>query len=533
MGLAYKILYPIVSIMTFVIMMIVDTVFKLVYKDKGKIVPTVTEQLLLIPAVTLSQKIRSRELRAEDVMSAYIMRAKEVNPFVNAVVGEQYDQALRRAQELDSSLDSLTPEQIEENYSESKKPLLGVPLSVKEAFSWTGMANTSGIPSRKHLRSNQDAPVLVNLQEAGAIPFIQTNISEACMWFESSNYVYGCTNNAYDTTRIVGGSSGGEGCILSTGAAVIGVGSDIGGSIRMPCFFNGVFGHKASFGVVENSGQFPLASESAMALLSTGPMCRYAVDLIPCLKVMAGPQGSAKLKLDAVVELSKLRVISVPDDSGAMLVSHVDPELKKAQQKAADYLKSQGAMVSEQYFSKFRASLDMWAGKMNLCDDGPSFASLMSGDDSGQGHVNCFTELMKWTVGQSTHTLPAIALGMFDDVGPRLTRKTDLKSVQILNALRTELLQLLGDDAILLYPSHPKIAPYHNHPIFTPFNFAYTGLFNALGFPVTQCPLGLSREGLPLGVQVVTAPYCDHLSLAVARELEKEFGGWVNPGTCS
>ncbi|CAG5122895.1 unnamed protein product [Candidula unifasciata] len=472
-------------------------------------------------------------MRAEDVMSAYIVRAKEVNLVVNAIVGEQYDRALKRAQELDSILDSLTSEEILQKYSEETKPLLGVPLSVKEAFFWTGMANTSGIPSRKHLRSPHDAPVLVNLQEAGAIPFIQTNVSEACMWFESSNYVYGCTNNAYDTTRIVGGSSGGEGCILSTGASVIGIGSDIGGSIRMPCFFNGVFGHKASFGVVENSGQFPIASQSAMVLLSTGPMCRYASDLIPALKVMAGPNGISKLKLDTEVDISKLRVVSVPDDSGSLLVSKVDPELKAIQRKVADYLKTRGAQVTEQYIRKFRASLDMWAGKMNLCDDGPSFASLMSGDDSGQSHVNCFAEFFKWLMGQSTHTLPALALGMFDDVGPKLTKKADIRAVQILDTLRKELLQLLGDDSVLLYPSHPKIAPYHNHPIFTPFNFAYTGLFNALGFPVTQCPLGLSKEGLPLGVQVVTTPYNDHLCLAVAKELEKAFGGWKNPGTNS
>lgn len=201
--------------------------------------------------------------------------------------------------------------------------------------------------------------------------------------------------------------------------------------------------------------------------------------------------------------------------------------------QVADFLRNRGAQVTEQYFRKFRASLAFWAGKMNLCDDGPSFACLMSGDESGQGHVNCFTEFVKWIFGQSTHTLPALALGMFDDVVPKFTKKADTKAVEILNALRVELLQLLGDDSVLLYPSHPKIAPYHNHPIFTPFNFAYTALFNALGFPVTQCPLGLSKEGLPLGVQIVTTPYNDHLSLAVAKELEKGFGGWKNPGTHS
>lgn len=199
--------------------------------------------------------------------------------------------------------------------------------------------------------------------------------------------------------------------------------------------------------------------------------------------------------------------------------------------QAAEFLKNRGARVSEQYITKFRASFDMWAGKMNLCNDGPLFGCLISGDESGRSHVNCIVELMKWLVGQSTHTLPAIVLGIFDDVGPQLTRNADLKSVQILDALRIEMQQLLDKDTVLLYPPHPNVAPFHNHPIFTPFNFAYTGLFNALGFPVTQCPLGLSQEGLPLGIQIVASPYNDHLSLKVAIELEKEFGGWTNPGT--
>ena len=93
-----------------------------------------------------------------------------------------------------------------------------------------------------------------------------------------------------------------------------------------------------------------------------------------------------------------------------------------------------------------------------------------------------------------------------------------------------ELRQVLGKDGVLLYPPPPKGAPYHNEPLFYPFNFAYTGLFNALAYPVTQCPLGLNSEGLPLGFQIVTAPNNDRLSIAVAVFLEKEFGGWVPPG---
>lgn len=186
--------------------------------------------------------------------------------------------------------------------------------------------------------------------------------------------------------------------------------------------------------------------------------------------------------------------------------------------------------MSEQRISKFRLALDMWAGMMNICDDGPAFAELMAGVDDGSKCVNCYWELLLAIFRRSEHTLPAIMLGIFDGLIPKYTKSIDLKAKEILERLKGEMLELLGDDGVLLYPSHPKIAPYHSHPIFTPFNFAYTGLFNALGFPVTQCPLGLSKEGLPMGIQVVTAPYNDHLTLSVAQVLEEGFGGWVSPG---
>ena len=158
---------------------------------------------------------------------------------------------------------------------------------------------------------------------------------------------------------------------------------------------------------------------------------------------------------------------------------------------------------------------------------GTPFAVYMGNQER---KVNCFKELVKWLVGRSNHTLPAIALGLGEELD-YLLEGGNYKALQGLEKLETELRDLLGDDGILLYPTHPKIAPYHNQPILYPFNFAYTGIFNALGFPVTQVPLGLSREGLPLGMQVVSTINNDHLTIAVAKELSKGVAGWVNPGT--
>ena len=134
-------------------------------------------------------------------------------------------------------------------------------------------------------------------------------------------------------------------------------------------------------------------------------------------------------------------------------------------------------------------------------------------------------------MGRSDHTLPAIGLGIVENFTPEDDPNLP-KLLAMLQALLDEITSLLGEGegGVLLYPSHPSPAPYHNQPLLTPFNFTYTAIFNALGLPVTQVPLGLSRQGLPVGVQVVGAPYQDHLTIAVAVELERGLGGWVSPG---
>lgn len=181
--------------------------------------------------------------------------------------------------------------------------------------------------------------------------------------------------------------------------------------------------------------------------------------------------------------------------------------------------------VEELKLSKVKYSFEMWAAKMAL-SGGTDFATYMANFD---GRVNCQVELLKWLLGRSHHTLPAIGLGLTQGL-TALTPHTNRKNVQILNKLDEELKHVLGSNGVLLYPTHPKVAPYHNEPIFYPFNFAYTGLFNALAYPVTQCPLGLNSEGLPLGIQIASTPMNDRCSIAVAVFLERVFGGWIPPG---
>ena len=492
------------------------------YSEK---VPVIRNPLCLLSATKLAKMIRNREVTAVEVMQAYIQRVQEVNPIVNAVIADRYADAMSEAQEVDNILDN---KKGQGKYSAVNAPLLGVPLSVKEAFATEGMPNASGLVSRKGYVADEDAEVIKRLKQAGAIPFIITNVSELCMWYESANRLYGRTKNPYNTGRIVGGSSGGEGCVIAAGASVIGIGSDIGGSIRMPSFFNGIFGHRPSRGLVPNEGQFPLATGKDVELLSTGPMCRYCEDLLPLLKIYAGPK-SAEANLDQSVDVKKLKYFYMEDDGGSILVSNVDPELKAAQNKAVEYLKNHlGVTVEKIEIHRLKYSLEMWSAKM-LMSGGTPFCEYMA---NRKGKVNAFKEFAKWLIGQSNHTFPAIALGIAENINS-MSAKDAQNYIHMCEKLDEQFQSILGNDGVFLYPSHPILAPYHNEPIFYPFNFAYTGIFNALGYPVTQVPLGLSKDGFPLGLQVAGTMNNDRLTIAVAGELERGFKGWVEPGSNS
>ena len=171
-----------------------------------------------------------------------------------------------------------------------------------------------------------------------------------------------------------------------------------------------------------------------------------------------------------------------------------------------------------------RYAIGHWSAKMTVTDD-VSFTTHMGNSGS---RVFPLWELLKWPIGQSNHTIPAIMLGLTEDINhlwPDQTKRL-LRSCE---KLLEELQNVLGDDGVLIYPSHPKLAPFHHAPLFNPTNFAHTAIFNSLNLPATQVPLGLSCQGIPLGIQVVANRYNDHLCLAVARELEKGFGGWTTP----
>lgn len=471
-------------------------------------------------ATQIAEKIRRREWTSRSVVDAHIAKIVAVNPVLNAVVAQRFEQARAEADAVDAKLDAGFDGEIPAFY--------GVPCTIKEAIGVEGMPITSGLLARRGRTSAVDSSVVARLRAAGAIPLGVTNVSELCMWMESNNFVYGRTNNAYKLDRTCGGSSGGEGAIVGVGASPFGLGSDIGGSIRMPAFFNGVFGHKPSGAMVPLTGQFPVPSGRARRMHATGPLCRRAEDLYPLLKILAGPDGQdpdcveVPLSDPKTVRIDRLRVI-IADEPSPMFASD---SLRETVQKTANALAAMGATIERRPLPRLRKSLEIWAACMGAAG-GPSFSSMLGEGTPVRGGI----EFLKGLFGRSNYTVPASGLAFIEKL-PELLPDTSSKSLAETQALREELDNLLGDDGVLLFPPHARVAPKHGRALMVPVRFGFTAVFNAVELPVTAVPCGFDDEGVPLGVQVVGAYGRDHLTIATAMALETACGGWVSPGWC-
>eukprot|EP01124_Arcella_intermedia_P032436 TRINITY_DN7567_c0_g1_i1.p1 TRINITY_DN7567_c0_g1~~TRINITY_DN7567_c0_g1_i1.p1 ORF type:complete len:534 (-),score=125.93 TRINITY_DN7567_c0_g1_i1:22-1623(-) len=477
---------------------------------------SVEHPLLRASAFELAAKIKNREIRSSELVEIHIKQMEYVNPILNAMVANRFKEARQAARLADELMLSIPAEEL--------PPLHGVPFSVKEAISLTGMPNSSGLLSRKDHISTKDATVVSRLRKAGAIPIGVTNVSELCMWMESNNLVYGRTNNPYDTSRIVGGSSGGEGATVCS-CTPFGVGSDIGGSLRMPAFFCGIFTHKPTGGLVPNEGQFPISRNEALRYLTTGILCKHAKDLLPLLHILVG-EDQFKYSLKPVnLNLSTLNIMSVRQGPKRFFVEKVSSDLTKAQIAVENYFSSKGATVTVvEHLNEFAETLEIWSACLSVAGN-DDFAFSMG---NCKYHISSGIELLKWLLGIPSHTLPAIGLSIIEKL-PKLFPSLTKKDASKLLVVKKNIIDKLGSDGVLLYPTYPRVAPKHNKPLLPPFNWVHTAIFNVLEFPVTNVPLGLNHEGLPLGIQVASIPGNDALTIAIAERLEEQFGGWVPP----
>ena len=467
-------------------------------------------------ALELARAIRAGHLRSREVVEAQIERIERINPALNAVVADRFAAARSDADAADARITAAAED-------ETLPPLLGVPCTVKESIAVAGMPSSAGVVARAGLRMDRSAPVVERIVAAGAIPLGVTNTSELTLWVESSNRVYGRTSNAYDPRRSAGGSSGGEGAAVGAGLVPFGIGSDIGGSIRIPAFFNGVFGHKPTPGLVPSSLVYPPADGDALKLLGVGPITRRAEDLMPLLRTIRGPdegdvlsveRGDAELGDPGAVALDGLRVVV----GSGFAYYPVSRELRAARERAAAALAARGAAVERVDLKRLRRAYELYLVALKHSSTS-SVAGILA--EAGVTAPRLRESLRR----SGPHTGPTRMLLALERVPTpaRIVRS----ALAAGRALSEELIATIGD-GVLLHPPFHRVAPRHGRIIRRPRSIAPMTVFNLAGVPVTQVPMGLGKKGLPLGVQVVAAPNRDHVAIACALALEEAAGGWVD-----
>src|SRR5215813_3710365 len=281
---------------------------------------SIVSELAYTTAIDLAKKIRQRELSSREALDYFLARVATLDKTINSVVTIDAERARAEADAADAALAR----------GEMRGPLHGVPMTIKDSFQTAGMRTTSGAPELADFVPQEDAWPVARLRAAGAIIFGKTNLPIYAGDLQSYNEVFGTTNNPYDLSRTPGGSSGGAAAALACGFTPLELGSDIAGSIRLPCHMSGVVGHKPSYGIVPAHGQIPgpPGTLTLADLAVAGPMARTIDDLKLGLDIMAGPNRwehpAWKLKLPAPrrTALKDYRVAAWLDDP----TCRVEPE---------------------------------------------------------------------------------------------------------------------------------------------------------------------------------------------------------------
>lgn len=297
----------------------------------------------------------------------------------------------------------------------------------------------------------------------------------------------------------------------------------------MPAFFNGIFGHKPSCHIIPNELQYPASkTPEEEHMLGIGPMCKYACDLLPMMKLLLREEKLKQLRLDEPVDVKKLKVYYQENDLGGLLVQPVDQDIQAALKKVVNYFKNDlNVEVQQVKVSRAKDALPIWMANMKAPGCIPLAQQLSK---NGDEKISIFKELIKTIFGGSNYTLVSLISSLKQETEPATGSEEQKRIFEERDKLIEEFKDMLKDDmSIFLYPTHPCVAPYHNEAIVRAMNISYTAFVSILGMPSCNIPLGIGSEGLPLGIQVVANYNNDRLCLAVANELEKAFGGWVNP----
>ncbi|KOC60847.1 Fatty-acid amide hydrolase 2 [Habropoda laboriosa] len=525
----------ILKFLLFLISCLVTPFLMLQFFKKRKRLPPIKSPLLLLSASEIARRIRRKEISSEEVIRAYIERCEDVNPVLNAIVESRFDAAIQEARKVDEFLAWTTKT---EDELAQEMPLLGVPITVKESIAVQGMSHSVGVKKNSAQKATQDAVVVKFVREAGAIVLLVSNTPELCLFWESNNKVTGPTWNPYNSTRVAGGSSGGEAALLSSAASVVSLVSDIAGSARLPAMFCGVFGHKPSPCMVPCKGHKPDSTDKNWPQYFTiGTMVRYADDFSLMMKIISQADENRR-QFDEKVSMKNMKFFYMEDCCG--ITNSINKDMRQAIQRLRTHietthgLKVQKVVVENVQLNictQYKAQLNDMKFAFNI-----SSHLLLHMDVEGvmeemkfAGSSRSLLEVLKYIFLVSSHTLPAISYSFMKWAFSKLPESYRRKMAEKKMSLKKQFEDLLGDNGVLIFPTFISASHYQYQSYPRVANFTYMMIYNVLGIPVTQCPIGLNKKGLPVGLQIVANAGNDHLTIAVAQEIERAFGGWQQP----
>ena len=475
-------------------------------------------------AVELSKALAAKQVSAVELAQDAIGRIERHDTKINAICVRDFDRGLAAARAADAAL-----------ARGERKPLLGIPLTVKESYNVAGLPTTWGIPAQKDFTPGADALSISRVKDAGGVILGKTNVPLALADWQSYNEIYGTTNNPFDLGRTPGGSSGGSSAALAAGYGPLSLGSDIGGSLRVPAFHCGVYAHKPTFALVPSRGHTPppfppLPFDRDLAVI--GPMARCAADLSLLLDAIAGPDPLEAGKAYTLAlppprhgELKNFRVLLIDTDP----VMPTDKTVRGTLDKLAADLGKAGVKVerSSPLLPDFAASSRLYMRMLM------SFLAASFAPEVYAGAQAAASALSPDDMSLGAERLRGITLNHRDWVISDGGRAR----------LRAQWRELFGTFDAVICPIMPTPAYPHDHsddqekrriPIdgkdyVYPDQLAWPGIATLPGLPATAIPTGLSPDGLPVGVQIVGPWLEDRTPLKLAELIEREFGGFVPP----
>ena len=450
----------------------------------------------------IARAIREREVSASEMLEAHLARIDEVNPTLNAVVQLCADRAREEAAQADVAIER----------GDNLAPLHGVPITLKDSHDTEGVVTTGGTLGRKDYVPDSDSTVAARLRAAGAILMGKTNTPELTLSGETDNLVYGQTRNPFNPDRTPGGSSGGAAAIVCTGGSPLDLGSDTGGSIRLPSHFSGICGIKPTAGRVPRTGHIvPWGMGALDAWTTIGPMCRTVDDLALTLPIISGPDGidpfihPVPLRDPSDVVLSGLRIAWYSDVAGYL---EPDEDTRSVLDAAVTALSQRVGSVTHDVPPALAEYVDLWP---------------RVGGGDGRAWVTRMLE--RWGTTEESEFLKK----GFDRTEPTAT-DVFTESLEYQDQFRSEMLQFIQPYDAIVAPVAARPAPEHgatySKELRTMF---YTGPYNITGWPGTALRCGESGDGLPIGVQILAHPWREDVTLALAAALEEDLGGWQRP----